>query len=179
MERGRTASGLAYVSSDKIKVIKKNVAANSFIRLPEYISTEDCCILTNPDNKNIEDSKYKHKILSVLGHCRLKTKGTELFHLNNHPIIRDNVVGTHNGCICNDDDLFDKFKTSFGRYGEVDSEIIFALIDHYSEDSPIHIAIQRMSRIVSGSMACAMVHRNHPHVIWLFRRRVHRDNQMF
>jgi len=170
MERGRTASGLAYVSSDTISVIKKNVSANNFINLPEYTDAESKCILTNPDNKNIVVSQYKQPIISVVGHCRLKTKGTELVNLNNHPIIRDNVVGVHNGCICNDDNLFNSFKADFGRYGEVDSEIIFALIDFYSEDAPIHIAIQRMSRIVTGSMACAMVHRNHPHVLWLFRK---------
>jgi glucosamine 6-phosphate synthetase-like amidotransferase/phosphosugar isomerase protein len=160
MPRGRTASGLAYVSVGSIKVIKKNVQAMKFINLPEYDKTEAECVnfdIANPP-------------LSILGHCRLKTKGTELDNRNNHPIICNKIVGVHNGCISNDDDLFRIYAKMFGRNGEVDSEIIFALIDYFSRTCPIHEAIHKMSAIVQGSFACAMVHEMQPHVIWLFRR---------
>lgn len=160
MSRGRTSSGLAYTSYKGIKVIKKNVPASIFINLPEYAVTESECVTFDTHSTP----------LSILGHCRLKTKGTELNNENNHPIICNKVVGIHNGCISNDDELFTVYEKVFGRNGEVDSEIIFALIDYFSRTCPIHEAIQKMSAIVYGSLACAMVHELQPHVIWLFRR---------
>jgi hypothetical protein len=161
------ASGLAY---GEIKVIKKNTSASTFINLPEYNETE---------NKHMDlsavhgtDGYPKSPPMSVLGHCRYKTKGTELNNVNNHPIVRSDVVGVHNGCISNDDELFGDYAKMFGRNGEVDSEIIFALIEYFSKarEMPVHKAIQEMAKLVRGSLACAMVHRMHPHIIWLFRR---------
>jgi amidophosphoribosyltransferase len=160
MSRGRTSSGLAYVSVGGIKVIKKNVPAMGFLNLPEYDKTESECVNFEIDNPP----------LSILGHCRQKTKGTELNSKNNHPIICNKIVGVHNGMISNDDHLFRTYAKMFDRNGEVDSEIIFALIDYFSRKCPIHEAIQKMSAIVQGSLACAMVHEMQPHVIWLFRR---------
>jgi glucosamine 6-phosphate synthetase-like amidotransferase/phosphosugar isomerase protein len=160
MSRGRTASGLAYVSCSGIKVIKKDIQAVRFINLPEYSKTESECITFDTSSPP----------LSILGHCRLKTKGTETNNKNNHPIICNKIVGVHNGCITNDDDLFRIYARTFGRNGEVDSEIIFALVDYFSRTCHIHEAIQKMSAIVHGSFACAMVHEMQPHVIWLFRR---------
>lgn len=170
MERGRTAAGLAYVSDRDITIVKKNLAANNLINTPEYKNTESERIVLNPDNRNMVKTQILRPIISVIGHCRLKTKGTELDNNNNHPIVRKSVVGVHNGCIMNDDALFSSYEMEFSRNGEVDSEIIFALIEHFSTSSMIHVAIQRMSRVVSGSMACAMVHSHQPHVVWFFRR---------
>ena len=160
MARGRTASGLAYVSNSGIKVIKKDTFAKTFISLPEYSKVESECLTFDISKSPI----------SILGHCRQKTKGTEKNNKNNHPIICGNVVGMHNGCISNDDELFKIYSRMFSRNGEVDSEIIFALINHFAKECSIHESIQKMSSIVHGSFACAMVHEMHPHVIWLFRR---------
>jgi len=161
MARGRTASGLAYTSYGSIKVIKKNLNARSFISLPEYDKAE---------SENITFDTAKEQPISILGHCRLKTKGSELNNDNNHPIVLENVVGVHNGCISNDDHLFTIYSKIFKRKAEVDSEIIFALINHFAKETSIHEAIRSMSSLIQGSFACAMVHRLQPHVIWLFRR---------
>jgi len=167
MVRGRTASGLAYVSGKEIQVIKKNTAACDFIQLPDYKKSN----LTYLKMSNSEDSiNSEHRPVSVLGHCRLKTKGTELNNVNNHPIIRDNIVGVHNGMISNDDYLFDHYSDKFKRNGKVDSEIIFALIEHYSgNNGTIVEAIQKANQEIYGGFACAMVHRFQPYIVWLFR----------
>lgn len=171
MVRGRTASGLACVSYNKIDVIKKNVSAQVFIDLPEYNEMELSSITLNNHhgNEQIEDS-LRQPTMSIIGHCRLKTKGTELDNRNNHPIICNNVVGVHNGCINNDDQLFNSYSDVIHRKGEVDSEIIFSLIDYFSNEVVIHEAIKKMATITNGSFACAMVHREQPHIVWLFRR---------
>jgi len=160
MARGRTASGLAYVSPNNIKVIKSDLAAKTFINIPEYDMAE----------KNYMNFSNKYKPVSILGHCRLKTKGSELHNANNHPIVREDVVGTHNGMISNDDFLFDNYSDHFKRNAEVDSEIIFALIEHFSKKVPTHEAISKTATSLAGSFACSMVHKKQPYTIWLFRR---------
>ena len=166
--RGRTSSGLAYVSPYKISVIKKDVKASDFIFLPEYRAAEDEYI--NLERKNPQVREVDFNPISIIGHCRQKTKGTEKDNKNNHPIVRSRVVGVHNGIISNDDQLFEDHETHFNRNGRVDSEIIFALIEHYSGNAgKIDDAIKKAVNELWGSMACAMVHKCQPYIVWLFR----------
>jgi len=171
--RGRTAAGLACVTSREIHVVKKDVCGSTLVTLPEYEHMERKYVTfsTAPDQDPKEIAKEPP--ISYIGHCRLKTKGSELNNVNNHPIVRKEVVGVHNGMIGNDDHLFDIYKKTFPRNGEVDSEIIFALIEHFSRidaSRHIHKAIQKASQTLLGGMACAFAHVRQPHVVWLFRR---------
>jgi len=171
MSRGRDASGVAFTNPDNVVVVKKNVDAKRFIELPEYNDAADNYI-------KFEDSP----LLSITGHCRSQTKGSHTIKHNNHPIVSKNVVGVHNGHVDNDDVLFSMHRDSIPRKGQVDSEIIFALIDHYASVSPnsgVHKAIMSTVKVISGSLACAFVHTKHPHIIWLFRRHNPCDVVMF
>ena len=162
MERGRHASGLAFVGATDIKVVKKDILASAFIKTPEYKKCFE-------DYFHLEGGYY-NRTLSLVGHCRFQTKGTYLKNVNNHPIVRKDVVGVHNGCIGNDDFLFNKYSKDIIRNGEVDSEIIFALIEHHTkEQGSISKAIKRTCDEVRGSLACAAVHVRQPHLVWLFK----------
>ena len=70
---------------------------------------------------------------TVLLHTRFATKGHQSEWANNHPVLYGTVFTTHNGTIRNDDRLFDKYELK-GRAGQVDSEIIPALLDHFTFD---------------------------------------------
>jgi glucosamine 6-phosphate synthetase-like amidotransferase/phosphosugar isomerase protein len=158
--RGPISSGAAFVLPKKIPVLKTNVKASDFINLTEYDKAEDDYICPKIGNH-----------MAVIGHCRYPTKGTEHNNKNNHPIICGNVVGVHNGNINNDDELFRRFG-EIKRIGEVDSEIIFALINHYiAKGKTTAAAIANTSSMLTGAYACAMVNRFHPHCLWLFRNR--------
>jgi glucosamine 6-phosphate synthetase-like amidotransferase/phosphosugar isomerase protein len=64
----------------------------------------------------------------LLVHVRDYTKGHPSLAANNHPIRHGDVVGIHNGIICNDDELFEQHRIRRAEPGmTVDSEIIFAL----------------------------------------------------
>ena len=164
MSRGSDASGMAYVTAHDIAVVKTNAPANEFINTKEYKEAEDKYV-------NFEDNKTNNSgLISILGHCRWKTKGSERNNDNNHPIVHGNIVGAHNGVIVNDDELFTIYSSKIKRRAEVDSEIIFALIDNFAEIcTPTHDAIMRTSALLSGSYSCSMVHKRHPHIVWLFR----------
>lgn len=66
---------------------------------------------------------------TVLLHTRYWTKGDPSVWQNNHPVFAGDFFTVHNGSISNDDELFEKYK--FDRLGEVDSEIIPAMLNKY------------------------------------------------
>lgn len=168
-ERGNDASGLACIFENKFKIVKRNVRAPVFIKSEEY---------NNFEKENLTDNSEMP--LAVLGHCRLQTQGTHRSNGNNHPIIYNDVVGVHNGCIGNDGKLFYEYKQNIARKAEVDSEIIFALIHHFSTTGThIHKAIQKASGKISGSMACAMSHAKYPDIVWLFRNNMPCDIRLY
>lgn len=162
MSRGGTATGLCFTSNKEMTIIKDKVNAKEFTDTDFYKkSLEKYVYFGNDQNSNL---------VSVIGHCRYKTKGTELNSNNNHPIHYGNVVGAHNGIIMNDDALFAKYKEKLSRKAQVDSEIIFALIDHFSKiEESIPKGIQKTLNWLNGDYACSMVHRYQPYILWLFR----------
>lgn len=162
--RGYDATGVAFVNRSEITVFKGPIAGSSFVGTKEFnMYNREYFTLNGPDST-----------ISVLGHCRAKTKGSPMNNDNNHPIVTDNIVGVHNGVISNDDELFRQFSRlneNFVRRARVDSEIIFRLIDYFSviHNTNTAGAIRQMSKLVEGSYACAMVEKRNPFLLWLFR----------
>lgn len=166
--RGNRASGLSFVNGKKIFTIKKNLAAREFVERPE-----------------VKQAFYKHvhltgckektdKTICIIGHCRQDTKGKPENNKNNHPIIAGKIVGIHNGVIENDEELYRKYQQlfpDFGRSAEVDSEIIFRMLDWHvnHEYMDTNIALKQISRRLVGSYACAAVNAARPYTLWLFK----------
>jgi len=175
--RGRDATGYAFASKGGVDVFKHNVPASEFIELDNY--------------KNVIRTKLASKdFYSVIGHTRAQTKGTHTNTNNNHPIKVGSIVGVHNGVITNDDALFELLhKISDGevkRIAQVDSEIIFSLINYYSTRNkfpasvtgvklighvadPTSRAISKAAGKIRGSFACAALDAQNPKATWIFR----------
>ena len=112
-ERGREASGLAVLQADgTYRLFKQPVEASELVEMEPYRKVMD----------TVSD-----QTVCILGHTRMPTKGSRWHNANNHPIEAGNVIGVHNGMISNDDALF--ARRGLPREGEVDSEIIFRLLD--------------------------------------------------
>ena len=155
-ERGRNASGLCVLSGDKASMFKLNIPAGDLIKENEY-------------SKVIGRVSYSRRLRAVLGHTRFKTKGNQIYNVNNHPIKANKVIGVHNGVVGNDDFLFDKYVGKIERAGRVDSEIIFRLIDyHVSKGKTIVDAVRAADDEMSGSYACAFIHRDWPNYLTVF-----------
>ncbi len=112
-ERGREASGVAVVQLDgTCRVFKQPVPASELVTMAGYqevlaaLGAGSTCLL---------------------GHTRMPTKGSRWDNANNHPLLAGQVLGIHNGHIHNDDELFGDL--GLPRRGQVDSEIIFRLLD--------------------------------------------------
>lgn len=164
--RGTDATGIVFVSEKEASIIKHNIDANKFTETEEYKFEV---------NKFVNEIEMK-SLYSIIGHCRAQTKGTHKNNNNNHPIEVNSIIGVHNGHITNDDALFKEHK-ELKRIGEVDSEVVFSLIDHYStmykqtvtEDNPTTEAIKTTTGLISGGYACSLVDITNPQVLWLFK----------
>jgi len=111
--RGKAATGVALIRADgKSEVYKLPISATGFFATEKYRA-----LLSSIDSETT----------LLLGHTRHPTKGDPSNNGNNHPLQVGTVYGVHNGHIENDDALFDQF--GFPRQAEVDSEIIFRLLE--------------------------------------------------
>lgn len=177
--RGTDATGYAFTSDNYINIFKHNVFASKFVELSNYKE-----IVRN----NFLPGKLPY---SVIGHTRFETQGSHTNPANNHPIETGNIVGVHNGQISNDYALFSKLeKNTSGkvkRIAEVDSEIIFSLINYYSKiykfsydatsnlaadnetTDPTSRAIARTANDINGGFSCAAVDAENPKILWLFK----------
>ena len=93
-----------------------------------------------------------NKVTAVLAHTRRKTRGTERNALNNHPIRAGRVIGTHNGCIANADFLVRKLRLP--RHAEVDSEVLFRLVDRGKDKGEFLRMLRRCRGRISAAFVC-------------------------
>jgi glucosamine 6-phosphate synthetase-like amidotransferase/phosphosugar isomerase protein len=99
----------------------------------------------------------------ALVHVRDYTKGHPDIDVNNHPIRHGSVVGVHNGVIANDEDLLARHGIErFAPEMTVDSEAIFALMEHRRHDA-------RGLRELRGTMAASWLDEREPQTLYLAR----------
>lgn len=160
--RGGDATGSAFINLRNAMIIKHHIPARTFVHTNYYNEIV---------NRRIKMGNEQDEPIILIGHTRMKTKGTPMDMHNNHPILADSVVGVHNGHINNDDALFDLYEDKgVKRKARVDSEVIFRLVDyHMSNVKDMSYAIKNTSKVLMGAFACAAVHVETPWVLWLFR----------
>lgn len=142
--RGKDATGVAAISpTGDLHIEKADLEAETFTKwrrdLPVNLQT-------------------------ILLHTRYATKGTTMNLDNNHPIVYENVIVTHNGHISNDDKLFADQKID--RKAQVDSEIIAALFNKHGIEKA-NLALQQLD----GNMAVAVSDLRKPNVLVLAKGR--------
>ena len=91
-----------------------------------------------------------NKVTALLGHTRQKTRGSERNNRNNHPIVvRRRTCATHNGHLSNADQLARELRLP--RTAEVDSEVLFRLIDRSRDDSEFKSLLARCRGRISAA----------------------------
>ncbi len=163
--RGADATGIALISTTNAMVLKHHIPGRTFVKTTAFENSTDRFL--NMSKQETDDTRP----LVVLGHNRAETQGTYRNKHNNHPIITNQVIGIHNGMIGNDDILFRAYCKRIIRKAEVDSEIIFRLIDYYANKLHENMsdAITRTTYKLVGSYGCAAVNMKNPWMLWLFR----------
>ncbi len=167
-ERGREATGVIAIWPDsRYTLLKQPIAASEFIETREYLDFLD---------------QWDADACTLLGHTRKPTKGPAWNKANNHPIIVGDTVGVHNGTIRNDDHLFASEKLP--RAGEVDSEIIFSMLntvlsipssnhkaidDHLMENGNFVHDIQQVTGKMAGDFTTLSVNLKRPKELLLLK----------
>jgi len=112
-KRGEAATGIAILQADgTVQIYKRSLPAHEFVLTQDYLGFL---------------ASLNEQTTLLLGHTRYPTKGAPDNALNNHPLLAGSFCGIHNGHILNDDQLFAHWQLP--RQGEVDSEIIFRLLE--------------------------------------------------
>lgn len=158
--RGKEATGALVVQNDSSWYLEK-----AALPATEFTQTTAYRKLLSRVNKNTT---------LLLGHTRKPTKGTPANNYNNHPIVRGNTIGVHNGTLSNDDEIFlTHLKAGKeSRIGAVDSEAIFALIDELPRDISMAKqceALSRMSGLLHGSYTSIYLHPKEPSRLYLLK----------
>ncbi len=144
-ERGREAAGVAAIQiNGDYSLFKQPLPASELIKMDGYHRVIE----------SIGDGTT-----CILGHTRMPTKGSRWNNANNHPLLAGHVIGIHNGVINNDDELFARFRLP--RAGEVDSEIIFRLLDTLNPTGSLNgtylAAVRDKVRLLEGTFATLSV----------------------
>lgn len=132
--RGKEASGIAILNSDRMAVLKRSVAANKLIGTAEY---------GDLINRNIKDGE-EHLIL---GHSRLVTNG--ISPQNNQPVVKYKIGMVHNGIIVNDEELWKK-NGELTKELEVDTEIMVEMFNYYLKENNITDALGLVYNQICG-----------------------------
>ena len=91
-----------------------------------------------------------NKVTIILGHTRQKTRGSEHNNRNNHPIVVGRLVcGTHNGTLANADHLARTLRLP--RAAEVDSEVLFRLVERSRSDPEFRSLLARCRGRISAA----------------------------
>lgn len=146
-ERGRDATGMAWHDAGELWFHKDGITASKFV---DYI----------------DDFNARTAIL----HTRYATLGSPKDPVNNHPIENNGIVGVHNGVIHNHDAVFDMLDDEVGgqvqRYGDVDSEAIFAML---AWRAAFDAEVGDLLSLLDGSAAIAWLEQADSHVLHLAR----------
>lgn len=146
--RGKDSSGLAFrfESSSVIEVLKGPCSIDDLFKTNQY---RELSMSILQERKNGEHDN----IFAALGHARLVTNGTQLEDVNNQPVIKDGIVGVHNGIIVNENELWKKYP-GLNREFEIDTEVIYSLFRyHLNETNDALSAIRKTNAELFGTVS--------------------------
>jgi glutamine---fructose-6-phosphate transaminase (isomerizing) len=151
--RGKDSSGLVFrnESERELQVFKGVVLLNYLLKHKEVMHQIDQVLGTAGQNQK----SSPQNTFAAMGHSRLVTNGTQLNDVNNQPVVKDGVIGIHNGIIVNEEDLWSRHP-DIKREHEIDTEIMLALIRKYLQDDwDIKAAVSITIGEIFGTVAAA------------------------
>lgn len=150
--RGKEAAGLAMTDDGEIAVCKVADRGTHFAKSEAYRSVT---------NSLLNAETIAESYLACIGHTRLVTNGSMEKHENNQPVLRDGIVGIHNGIIVNDARLYQMHGLS--KTCDVDTEALLALIGKLRRDGmPAVAALQKAFGEIEGTASVALLFEDAP-----------------
>ncbi len=143
--RGKDSSGLCLFNSgeNSLDVIKGPVPVTSLIKQSEIKKILNKTFTGNSD-------------VFGFGHARLVTNGTQLNDANNQPVVKDGIIGVHNGIVVNVNELWEKHP-EIKRENEIDTEVMLALIrSNLKKGDSLEKSVSLAINEVFGTVATAL-----------------------
>lgn len=145
--RGKEAAGLALRTSSALHVYKEASRGTAFVKTETFGKVTALLSGDMP--------------LAMIGHTRLVTNGSMEQHENNQPVVRDGIIGIHNGIIVNDAELFASHNLE--RQCEVDTEALLAcLASLRAAGQSLPAAVCDVYRELHGTASVALLFRDTP-----------------
>ena len=138
--RGKESSGVAVYRADGLSVYKVPHESTRLVRDRTYRSL----------------LAAHEPIRALVGHARLVTNGDESNMHNNQPVIKQGLVGVHNGIIVNDRELWQQHPDLERSY-DVDTEALLALVRTYGQQMPYPAALARVLREIRGTASVGIL----------------------
>jgi glutamine---fructose-6-phosphate transaminase (isomerizing) len=151
--RGKDSSGLVFRNEGEreLQVFKGTVTLHYLLKRPEVVRKMNQMLGSNNGN----GAQGKQGPFAVMGHSRLVTNGSQLNDENNQPVIKDGVVGIHNGIIVNEDELWSRYPDIQRSY-EIDTEVMLAMIGKFVRDGyDVAGAVSKTVNEIFGTVAAA------------------------
>jgi glucosamine--fructose-6-phosphate aminotransferase (isomerizing) len=146
--RGSEAGGIAIGGTTSLQVFRRAQPASRMILSDEYKQF----IVANLTSVNRANG------LAVVGHSRLVTNGSQGMEENNQPVSSAHCIGVHNGIVVNDTELWANHPDLL-RKSQVDTEVIFQLIDKYqAQGVNLPSAIMQTYQQLQGEANIAFLH---------------------
>lgn len=125
--RGKESCGFALrdYNNNELNVFKGALPISAALRNKKMISIFDKYF-----NENITPVNP----IAIMGHARLVTNGIQIDDFNNQPVIKDGIVGVHNGIIVNANELWSKH-LSLKRNYSIDTEAFLAIVRYYLDQT--------------------------------------------
>ncbi len=151
--RGRDSSGLVFRNEPEKEflVFKGPVYLSCLLKRKEVGALTDHLAESSCSNQTIGPQN----IFAVMGHSRLVTNGSQLNDANNQPVVKDGVIGIHNGIIVNEDELW-SHHPEMQKTCDIDTEVMLALIRaHIRAGWDVATAISKTVKEIFGTVAAA------------------------
>jgi glutamine---fructose-6-phosphate transaminase (isomerizing) len=151
--RGKDSSGLVFrnESERELQVFKGAVYLTYLLKRKEV--KHQIARMLGSSCRNRKEGQQN--TFAVMGHSRLVTNGSQLNDLNNQPVIKDGVIGIHNGIIVNDNELW-LCHPEIQRTYEIDTEVMLSLIRKYMRDGwDVATAVSKTVSGIFGTVAAA------------------------
>lgn len=151
--RGKDSSGLVFRDGleRELKVFKGAVPISYLLKRKEV--TEQIGHMVSVSS--CDRAEERKRTFAVMGHSRLVTNGSQLNEENNQPVVKDGVIGIHNGIIVNENDLW-LHHLGIQRTCEIDTEVMLALIRKYLRGGcGVATAVSKTVGEIFGTVAAA------------------------
>lgn len=185
--RGDDATGVYQIQSDGDWMLtKKGVKSSEWLRLKRGASGDPAIYRDFMETW----TEHPRELSAIVGHCRKATTGSRgEDNRDNHPFevqldARHAILGVHNGTLLNHEVVFEKLKligSQLRRQGSVDSESIFHLLYHATEQGNAPITKEALSYLgerLDGAYAVITANTRFPNQIAVFRNERPMDMMM-